>query len=68
MSFQICKSFVRLRNTIQDILDENQEAKLHCQGPEMYEKHRQDTPSAISGSIITLWSDEKTFCMEIKQK
>ncbi len=26
MSFQTCKSFVRLQNTIQDILDENREA------------------------------------------
>ncbi len=43
-------------------------SKLHCQGPEKYEKHHQDTPSAISGSIWLLWSDENTFCMEIKQK
>ncbi len=26
-------------------------SKLHCQGPEKYEKHRQDTPPAISSSI-----------------
>ncbi len=40
-------------------------SKLHCQGPEKYEKHRQDTPST-SGSIGLLWSDDNTFCMEIK--
>ncbi len=42
--------------------------KLHCQGPEKYEKHRQNTPSAISGLIWLLWSDKNTFCTEIKQK
>ncbi len=42
--------------------------KLQSQGPEKYEKHCQDTPPAISGSIVTLWSDENTFCMETKTK
>ncbi len=70
MSFQTRKSFVRLRNTIEDILDENREAcdchidcqvnTYHCQGPEKYEKHRQNSPSAISGSIWLLWSNENT--------
>ncbi len=34
MSFQICKSFIGLQNTIQDILDENREAcdcPIDCQ-------------------------------------
>ncbi len=34
MSFQTCKSFVRLRSTIEDILDENREAcdrPIDCQ-------------------------------------
>ncbi len=38
----------------------------HCQGTEKYEKHHQDSPSAISGSIGTLWCEENTFCMQIK--
>ncbi len=40
-------------------------SKWHC-GPEKYENLRQNTPSAISGSIIMLWSEENTFCTEIK--
>ncbi len=46
MSFQTCKSFVRPRNTIYDILDENREAcdcPIDCQGPEKYEKHHQES-------------------------
>ncbi len=59
MLFQTRKSFLWLSHWLL--------SKLHCQGPEKYEKYRQDTPSAISGSIVTLWSDENTFCMEKKQ-
>ncbi len=33
----------------------------HCWGPEKYEKHRQGSPSAGSGSIWILWSDENIF-------
>ncbi len=71
MSFQIRKSFVRLSEYNLRYfrwkpgglwLSYWLPSKLHCQGPEKYEKHRQDTPSAISGSIVTLWSDKNTFC------
>uniref|UniRef100_A0A8C1GGM8 Zgc:152830 n=1 Tax=Cyprinus carpio TaxID=7962 RepID=A0A8C1GGM8_CYPCA len=49
-----------------DILDENREAcdcpidisKLHCQGPE---KYRQNTPSAISDSPVTVVSNLNTL-------
>ncbi len=41
-------------------------SNLHCNGPEKYEKHRQDTPSVISGLTVTLWSVKNTFCTEIK--
>ncbi len=51
MSVQTHKSFVRLRNTILDILDENREVcdcPIDCQvnnsqGPEKYERHHQKT-------------------------
>ncbi len=76
MSFQTHKSFVRLWNIIQDILDENREAcdcPLDCQVNNTVKaqksmKDRQNSPSAISGSIWTLWSDENTFCTQRKQK
>ncbi len=41
-------------------------SKLHCKSPEKNEKHRQK--SAISGSIITLWSNDNTFCKKKKKK
>ncbi len=31
---------------------------------EKYERHRQNSPSATSGSIWMLWSDENTFCIQ----
>ncbi len=60
MLFRARKTFVRLRNNIKYILDKNREAcdcPIDCQvnckyGPEKYENHRQNTPSAISGSIL----------------
>ncbi len=36
-------------------------SKYHCRGSEKYEKHRQGSQSAISGSIWILWSDENIF-------
>ncbi len=63
MSFQTCKSFVRFRNTIEYILDENREACdcpidsiVNCtvKAQIKYEKHRQKSPSAISGLIWIL--------------
>ncbi len=30
-------------------------SKLHCQGPEKYERHRQNSPSAIRRAIWILW-------------
>ncbi len=56
MSFQACKSFVRLRSTIEDILDEKQEA---CDAPidwqtinsQVQKRHRQNTPSSSLNCI-----------------
>ncbi len=33
-----------------------------------YERHRQNGPSAISGSAVMLWRYENTFCTQRKQK
>ncbi len=77
MSFQTCKSFVRPRNTIYDILDENREAcdcPIDCQVINTVKAQKsmksivrnQDSPSAISGSIWILWSNKNTFCMQRK--
>ncbi len=38
------------------------------QPPEMYKRHRQNSPSAFSGSTVTLWSYDNTFCMQRKLK
>ncbi len=38
----------------------------HCQGTEKYEKHCQNSPSAISGSIWILGCGEKNFCTQRK--
>ncbi len=57
---------------LDDILDENQEV---CDCPIDYqvintegkdERHRQNSPSAISGSIWMLWSDENIFSTQGK--
>ncbi len=52
MSFRTRKSFVSLQNTISDILDAC-DCPIECQvnnsqGPEKYEKHRQDTQNAYT--------------------
>ncbi len=41
-------------------------SKKHCQCPEKYERHRLNSPSAISGSIWLLWSDENTYLLGSK--
>ncbi len=43
-------------------------SKLHCQGPEKYEKHHQDTPSAISGSIWLVMKRREYFLYGNKTK
>ncbi len=40
----------------------------HWLHSEKYERHRQNSPSAISGSIWMLWRDENTFCTQRKYK
>ncbi len=69
MSFQTCKSFVRLREHNLGYfrwkpgglwLSLWLPSNCHCQGPEKYEKLHQNCPSAISCSTITLWSYKNT--------
>ncbi len=74
MSFKPVKALFGFGTQFKDILDENHEAgdcRIDCQTlskPRKYERHRQNSPSAISGSTVILWCDEDTFCMQRKQK
>ncbi len=68
MSFRTPKSSVSLENKIEDIFDENREAcdcpidyQVNYTVKEKYEKHHHNTPSAISDSIVMLWSDDNMY-------
>ncbi len=53
MSFQACKSFVRLRSTIEDILDEKQEA---CDAPiDCQTINRKDTVKILHQVHLTVY-------------
>ncbi len=77
MSFQLYKSFV-FGTLFQIFLIKTGKlvlwmshwlpSKLHYRGSENNEKHCQGSPSAISGSIWILWSDENTFWTQRKKK
>ncbi len=75
MSFQICKTFVHLRNTNQDIFDEFwdlSDPPIHSKDPYTIKAQKRIIKiihvTSVSGSTIILRSYENTFCEQRKQK